>query len=370
MALVEPGYLRPQILDTPTPSEEKLIEAVCPGSGLKFHFEMPSIWGPTTGTYTGYASDSDLRFRSASGGALSATIQYLLAETDAEYCLHIGPGTDFPWLNELGESRTRLEVINSAGSRYAPSAPLADIVKRLEFPEKFIFVGKPCDVAALRAYAEHDERVNDRVVAMLSFMCGGIPSETGIRKIFATMGIGEGDVTSFRYRGNGWPGQTTATLPDQSQRTLSYEDTWGNILSWHLQKRCKICPDGIGLFADVVFADAWHLSEEGAPLFDEEGGRSLVIARNQLGSEIVSGAMALEYLKAEPEPLERIEKMQPFQAARIRLTASRLLAMFVLGRYIPKFSGLHLLRSALAVGCAANIRSFLGAGLRVLRGRL
>jgi coenzyme F420 hydrogenase subunit beta len=273
-------------------------------------------------------------------------------------------------LNELGESRTRLEVINSAGSRYAPSAPLADIVKRLEFPEKFIFVGKPCDVAALRAYAEHDERVNDRVVAMLSFMCGGIPSETGIRKIFATMGIGEGDVTSFRYRGNGWPGQTTATLPDQSQRTLSYEDTWGNILSWHLQKRCKICPDGIGLFADVVFADAWHLSEEGAPLFDEEGGRSLVIARNQLGSEIVSGAMALEYLKAEPEPLERIEKMQPFQAARIRLTASRLLAMFVLGRYIPKFSGLHLLRSALAVGCAANIRSFLGAGLRVLRGRL
>jgi coenzyme F420 hydrogenase subunit beta len=37
---------------------------------------------------------------------------------------------------------------------------------------------------------------------------------------------------------------------------MSYADSWGGILSRHVQFRCKICPDGTGGFADVVCADA------------------------------------------------------------------------------------------------------------------
>lgn len=51
---------------------------------------------------------------------------------------------------------------------------------------------------------------------------------------------------------------------------MSYNESWGNILGKYLQKRCKICPDGIGEFADIVCADAWHGDKSGYPNFEEK----------------------------------------------------------------------------------------------------
>ena len=51
-------------------------------------------------------------------------------------------------------------MIEAAGSRYGPAAPLIDIDQVLNREEPFAFIGKPCDIAALRNFAEIDVRVN------------------------------------------------------------------------------------------------------------------------------------------------------------------------------------------------------------------
>ena len=65
-----------------------------------------------------------------------------------------------------------------------------------------------------------------------------------------------------------------------------------------------------------------------------------------------------------------IDRMQPYQLRRTRLTLSRLLAMRLAGRRTPRYVGRPLLPYARAAGLAANARSFLGTMLRALRRQL
>jgi len=317
----------------------------------------------------GYATDPELRFKASSGGAVSAIAASLLAAGACDYVLHVGHDPTAPWLVALGESRNCEDVAARSGSRYITSAPLADLVQRLDRPERFAVVAKPCDISALRAYARHDPRVAGRVVAMISFMCGGVPSARGAEALLARMDAPRDEVTGFRYRGHGWPGLATATLADGATRTMTYNESWGRVLNAHLQFRCKICPDGIGAFADIVCADAWAESEDGYPNFTEADGRSVVLARTVLGQRLLEAAVEGGRLAIEPLTLTELCMMQPFQARRKRLVVSRLAAMLVLGRTIPRYRGLRLVTLARQAGLMANLRSFAGTLRRLVRAR-
>ena len=151
----------------------------------------------------------------------------------------------------------------AAGSRYAPSAPLEDLAAYLAdhraTGRRFAVLGKPCDAAALRALVQEDAEAAAAFPVILSFFCAGVPSHTGGRAVLAALGTKEAEVASFRYRGNGWPGRATALLHEGSARSMSYHDSWGGILSDHVQHRCKICADGTGVAADIACADALSL---------------------------------------------------------------------------------------------------------------
>jgi coenzyme F420 hydrogenase subunit beta len=375
MQLAQPGFLRPHLTGEPTAAEEALIARVCPGSTVHLPAIVPGQagspeWGPVRRAATGHATDEALRHRASSGGALSAILKHLLAEGRARYVLHVSASADTPWLNRQVRSDNADGVADGSGSRYAPSAPLADIIARLGEGLPFVVVGKPCDIAALRAYASFDPRVDELVVAMVAFMCGGVPSETGIRDLVRHMGADPADVTAFRFRGQGWPGRATATLRDGREVSLSYAESWGDVLSKHVQVRCKLCADGNGMSADIVCADAWYGDERGYPAFDEQDGRSLILARTPRGEAIIAAAEASGLLAAEPVAMTDVDRMQPFQLRRTRLTLSRLLALKAIGQRTTRYTGTGLWRHAAREGLVKNVKSFLGAVRRGLSGRL
>ena len=64
-----------------------------------------------------------------------------------------------------------------------------------------------------------------------------------------------------------------------------------------------------------------------------------------------------------------IAKMQPSQAKRKRLVLSRLCAMALTGRVMPRFVGLRLCKAAFGASFWQNLRSFLGMARRLLQGR-
>jgi coenzyme F420 hydrogenase subunit beta len=318
----------------------------------------------------GHSADPALRLAASTGGALSALLVHLIETGEVDEVLQTGADPALPIANRSTCSRTPAEVLANAGSRYAPSAPLADLEPLLASERRFAFVGKPCDVAGLRALAARDSRVEERFPYVLSFFCAGVPSLSGAREVLAHLGVAEADLSGFRYRGDGWPGHATATRRDGRKARMSYADSWGGILSRHVQFRCKICPDGTGGFADVVCADAWETDEKGYPVFAERDGVSLVVARTARGMALVRSAASASALVLSPFDPAALTAIQPGQTQKRRYLLARLLALVLLRRPVPRYRGFHLVRNARHAGLRANLRNLLGTLRRGLLGRL
>lgn len=369
------GYRRPEIIAEVPADQAQMIDAVCPGANIKhsagdLEAEYHPVWGPLVGVRLGWSKDDELRRNASSGGGLSAILAQLLATGAVDYVVQTSVSPGSPVRNALKISTGRDDVFHSAGSRYAPSSPLEDIGKRLDADGRFAFVGKPCDVAGLRQLARHDPRVNEKVPYMLAFMCAGVPSYRGTSALLKEMGVSdEADIAAFRYRGDGWPGFATAELSDGRRFQMDYDTSWGSILNRHLQFRCKICPDGIGEFADIVCADGWHCDDNGNPLFDEQDGRSIVLTRTRKGEELVVEAIDAGVLVTQPLSIDAIAQMQPFQARRKGMVLPRLAAMAAVRRKRPRFTDLALAENTRRLGLKESLRSLLGTLRRLLAGQ-
>ena len=229
---------------------------------------------------------------------------------------------------------------------------------------KFAFVGKPCEVAAVKEYAKLNDKFSTNLVLTISFMCAGVPSMKGTEKIISTFGLDKEKVIKFKYRGNGWPGLTTATTQDGLVRSMDYQTSWGEILGRNLQTRCKLCPDGTGEFADIVCADAWHGSD-GYPEFAEAAGRSLILARTFLGLDILKALISRGDLIVEPFDIVDLEKIQPYQWVRKRSILGRLFGFFLVNFALPRFNGLRIIRCGIRAGFLNFVRSAAGLIRRI-----
>ncbi len=372
METVTPGFSRPRQTALVSATDERKIASACPGSVVAPWEAAPHrhlSWGPWQRIFTGHARDEALRFAGSSGGALSALLIHALATGRVDRVLHITADPDKPTRNVLTWSSTAKDVIRNAGSRYASSSPLAEIGAALDNNIRTAFVGKPCDVSALRQLATVDPRVDRVFPLMISFFCGGIPSHSAADRMVRAMGVDPESLTHFRYRGNGWPGMARAETADGRAAEMSYAESWGAHLSGEVQFRCKVCPDAVGGVADIACADAWYGDADGYPSFEEQDGRSLVISRTQAGDGLVNDAVAAGALAAEPLGVEEIDLMQPAQARRKRLVAARTASCRVLLQPVPKMRGLDVGKAARTARVAEQLRNFLGTLRRILRNR-
>ena len=370
MRMEPPGFLRPHQTAPVPPEADRAIAAACPGLVHEVRVEgRPDhpLWGPYLAMRTGHAADPALRHRASSGGALSAALVHLLETGAVEGVLQVAADPDDPVGNVAVLSRTPAEIMAAAGSRYAPSAPLAGLEPLLAAGRPLAFAGKPCDAAALRALMRTDPRARDVFPYVLSFFCAGVPARAGAVEVLAALGAPESETRAFRYRGMGWPGRATATLEGGAERSMTYHESWGRILSRHVQHRCKICADGTGCDADLVCADAWESDDKGYPLFEEGEGTSLIVARTERGLALLREAEAAGRLATAPFDVARLAAIQPGQRSRRTALAPRLAALRLLGRPVPHYRGLGVLRAARLGERRWQARNFLGMARRVLR---
>ncbi|SEJ21438.1 coenzyme F420 hydrogenase subunit beta [Sphingomonas sp. OV641] len=345
IAMSAEGYLRPR----PVPlnaAQRETLDAVCAGRALAHDATSPDyhdLWGPIRRLATGYATDPQVRFRGSSGGVLSALTIHLLETGEIDFVLATGADPADAIGNVTTRRGSREEVIAAAGSRYAPSSPLADLETYLAAGRPFAFIGKPCDVATLRRMAKRDPRIDALIPYKLAFFCAGVPSRRGTQAVLDALGVEHDDVAQFQYRGDGWPGLARARRRDGSEESMTYEASWGRILNKHLQFRCKICPDGTGEFADVACADAWY-GKDGYPDFEERDGRSLIVARTEAGVRLIAAAEARGAIAVDPLDVSEIARMQPYQVTRKRNALARSAAVWAARRQGPRYAHLALSR--------------------------
>jgi len=369
-----PGYLRPTQTQPLSTAEDATIADICPGLGQKVAAQGRTdhpLWGPHVAMMTGHATDADMRHMGSSGGALSALLHHMVQEGVVDAVVQVAADPARAVGNATFVNNTRAQIMAAAGSRYAPSAPLAQVQDHLAQHDatgrRFAFVGKPCDAAALAAWRAGDARVAAAFPIIASFFCAGVPSHAGVQALLQAMGTSEEDTARFRYRGNGWPGFATAVDHAGETRQMSYHNSWGNVLSKHVQHRCKICADGTGLAADIVCADAWESDAAGYPVFTDAPGTSLIVARSDVGMQLIDGARAAGRIETSPFDLAALAAIQPGQRERRRGLLARLAALRIAGRPVPHYQGLKIRAAARQNPIKKNVKNFAGMLRRTLR---
>jgi coenzyme F420 hydrogenase subunit beta len=363
-------------LDHPTVDR---IYDVCPGTRIDGLPEaqieaattVDPVWGPFFRIVRAYAADPEVRFKGSTGGVLTALGAYLIESGRVEFVLHAKASESQPTFGERHVSRSRADVLAGMGSRYGPTATLVDLGAVLDRGRPFAFIGKPCDVTALRNQARHDPRVDELCRYKLALVCGGFMTAPGMRKYLTGLGIDHRDVTQLRYRGYGCPGATRIETRDGTVIEKNYLDVWGeDDTAWSLPFRCKVCPDAIGEAADLAASDTWP---GGAPSWDgqaDDPGTNAVLARTRVGLELLEAAARDGALVIEGEATARdMDDYQPHQVAKKRAVWARHLGLRSVGRLAPEVRRLRIAELARDNGVAENLRQARGTRRRAREGR-
>ncbi len=375
---------RPRFTHAGGPSDPRSEQAmkVCPGIELKHTFDPsnPALirelipgWGPVLELWEGYASDPAIRKAGSSGGAASALSIFSIEKKNFHGLLHIAARKDVPYLNHTVMSTSRDEIFEHTGSRYAPASPCDSLHLIENAPSECVLVGKPCDIAAADKARKILPELDKKLGLTIAVFCAGTPSTKGTLLMLEKMGFSDpSQVTSVRYRGNGWPGMAVGTgevngTPKSTE--LTYKDSWGAILQKHRQWRCYICPDHTGEFADIAVGDPWY--HDAVPDDPNEPGRSLVVVRTERGRKLLQEAMAAGYLTLERVQANILPASQPNLLRTRGSVWARLITLRLLGAPTPRFSKIPMARYWFsAIGLKEKLQSFIGTAKRVYRKKL
>jgi coenzyme F420 hydrogenase subunit beta len=348
MRLSPDGFMRPVRVTVgdvaSSASVLALFESACPGRRVSAQRPDGATWHPTMGPVrmmrAAWAADPELRRRGGSGGALTAIAGWLVARGDDVVVVGARQADDAMRTAAVAV-RSERHIPALAGSRYAP---VSNAALGLGLGGHDVFIGKPCEVSALRAVAERDP--SRPAPLLLSFFCAGTPSQHATERLVHDLGMPQGEqVRELWYRGRGWPGRFTAVGADGTTVSASYEESWGSTLGRALQWRCRICPDGVAESADIVAADLWDVDAGGAADFTETlDGVSAVIARTERGERVLREAVEAGVVQVEHADVDALARVQPLQRNRRTTIPARLTAQLSSGGSIPSYSGFGLVR--------------------------
>jgi len=357
---------------------KELID-VCPGVGLEHTFDrkdadyngtlMPG-WGPVLEVWEGFATDETLRFSGSSGGAASAISLACIETANMHGVLHIKARSDAPIFNETVLSTTRNEILSATGSRYSPASPCDGLQLIEDAPAVCVFIGKPCDVAAANNAAKLRPRLAEKIGLTIAFFCAGTPTTIATINLLRKMGIEDPTaVTELRYRGNGWPGKAIAKFHNQGcieTRSLTYEESWGEILTNDKQWRCHVCADHTGEFADIAVGDPWYRKAE-----HNDPGRSLIVVRTLRGKRILREAMEAGYLSLKRVEPSVLPESQPNLLRGRGAVWARLLVCRLMRVPAPRYRGFAMFRYWWEkLTFKEKVRSMLGTIKRIVKREL
>jgi coenzyme F420 hydrogenase subunit beta len=346
--------------------------AVCPGIEVVHDASAKSSaavaglaesWGPVLEVWEGFPADAEIRYNGSSAGMASTLALFCIESLGMQGAVHIKGEERSPHINTTTFSRTRAELLASTGSRYAPASPCDGLGAIEAAAGPAVFVGKPCDVEALRKAQAIRPELDKNVGVAIGIFCAGTPSTQGTIDLLHRFGVRLEDVEELRYRGRGWPGHFAVRLKGElSWRNLAtYAEAWG-FLQAYRPYRCYLCPDGTAEFADISCGDPWYREVQ-----PDEPGTSLVVVRSERGRDVIRRAIesgAVQLTRVEPSTLAMSQRELQLKRGAIW---GRVLTLSALGIPAPRFRGFSLFRNWLSLPIGHKLRSIIGTARRVFR---
>lgn len=315
--------------------------------------------GPVVEIWEGHATDDELRHRGSSGGVLTALALWCIEKGGMTFALHSGMDLERPWLTKTVTSRSRSELLQRSGSRYAPASPCDSLELVESAVSPCVFIGKPCDVTAVASVRETRPALDAKLGLVLGFFCAGTPSTDGTLNLLDQLHVEKDSVEELHYRGNGWPGGFNVTSAGQAgDQFIPYPKAWEKLTPF-VPIRCRLCPDGLGRFADISCGDAWEQFDDSRP----NPGLSIIIVRSKKGRGILERAASDGYVTLIPAKKENVMAAQIHLLGKRRELFGRLVALRALLIPIPEFRGFSLCSSWLGLSPIKMFRT-IGGTLR------
>jgi coenzyme F420 hydrogenase subunit beta len=314
VALVRPG------------ASEQALEAaaaVCPFATQTQDETEPSIAQPLFGdgavqhpelgfvldTFAARVVESDFRERGSSGGLGTWLPLEMMRLGLADGVVHVhasdeSPGADGP-LFRYAISVNPTEVREGAKSRYHPVSLEEVLTEVVTTGKRYVFVGVPCFIKALRLLARQDPRVEAGIAFCVGLVCGHLKTRRFAELLAWQMGIAPDALKSFDFRSklagldaNQYGVTATGAVGGVVQQCSSpvrdlYGYDWG--LGFFKPKACDYCDDVVAELADVTVGDAW-LPQYVA----DSGGTNVVVVRSRVVAKLMADAVAAGRVWREP----------------------------------------------------------------------
>lgn len=236
----------------------------------------PMVW------YQGWAADEAIRLRAASGGVATALMK-AFADKMGYVCSCVFRQGNFVF--EITDNSRQVDVFS--GSKYIKSNPYGiygKIKGLLNGGKKVLFVGLPCQVAALKKYIGANGQDNLYTVDLI---CHGTPSPKLLQLFLKEHGYEIDDIENMVFREktacNLYKNYTSLTKQDMPNRYL-----FSFLKALNYTENCYSCPYArLERVSDITLGDSW-----GSKLPKEEHakGISLILCQSEKGKELLESA--------------------------------------------------------------------------------
>lgn len=331
--MTDKGRLEPKEINPISGDDLERVKKICPGviveglpkKDISNDSKFDTLWGYYNSLFYAWSTDEQIRFQSSTGGLLNGLSLFLLESKKVDFILHTAGDPEKPMRSIPRFSYTKQELLScESRSRYGPASPLSKFNEALDTTKNFVFVGKPCDISAIRQLSKIDERVNKQCKFLLTLVCGGSTEFTKSQDFIKSFNVKEEELEIFRYRGFGNPGRMYIKTKDGREHDREYNSFWGEESTWRVHFRCKICPDAIGESADIAALDTW---QGGSPKKEDEGFNAAIV-RTQKGSDLLKEAIKAGYIqKGSNLTIADINDFQPHQVSKKKAVYARHLGM-------------------------------------------
>ncbi|MCL1816551.1 MAG: polysaccharide pyruvyl transferase family protein [Clostridiales bacterium] len=275
------GFLYPSI-DKEQCQHCSLCSQVCPAKQKTFA-------QPTPRAYAAFIKDEKTRLASSSGGIFTPLAQDLLkfggyvcgaAYNDGLSVRHviIEDAGDLPLLRGSKYAQSNLSEV------YNP------ILHILEAGRPLLFVGTPCQTAAIRTWCGDNE-----FLLTVALACHGVPSPLLFNKYISEIEKKRGTKVlhvDFKNKSRGWRHAQTRlhfsgdnSFDDPNKDSAFMRAFLGNLC---LRHSCHDCRVKNGAYADLLIGDYWGI-EKTLPNFGDDKGISVVLSMSEKGRAALSG---------------------------------------------------------------------------------
>lgn len=314
------------------PNEDELADSLFPGT------EKDDRIGRYRSLFAGHVVEGEFRARGSSGGIVSWILAELLSKKMVDGVIHVTPvRSPGDRLFAYRISTSVAEILQGAKSKYYP-VELSDVLSQVRAKEgRYVLVGVPCFIKAVRRLARQDAVIRDRIVFYVGLVCGHLKSKAFADCIAWQAGIAPGRLESITFRvkqPGGLDSDGVTVRGDGIEKTAPAFGYFGSNWSHGFFKysACEYCDDVFAETADVAVGDAW------LPEFIADGrGNCVVVARSKEAEDILQAARRDGRLNLQDCSAE---KMAESQAGGLRHRreglACRVLLKQERGEWVPQ----------------------------------